>query len=469
MEREPDTITDEPATPTSGPTGSGLSTGSSSAGSGSAASGSTGPVALLRGVLDRPLASYYLLLAAAGMLLIIGLTMVFSATSVEAYVEHGSAYVSIEKQAISAALGLVAFWLFQRLPTTTYRSVARPALIFALVLMVALDVLALLAQSKVLHDPTFGPIRADELWLYIGPVQMQPAELAKIALVIWVADVLVRKGRAAGRWRDLSRPLFPVATLLFLLVGYNDLGTMLCLVVLFFGTLWAAGVRMRVFAGMATVALTGALLLIYMPGNTYRQARLDAFTNPDGTLAAAGYQARAGMVAIANGGWFGLGLGEGRTKWGYLPNGHNDFIFAVIAEELGVMGCLVVLGLFAVLVYTGFRIARRSTDRFRLLAAAGITTWLAGQATINIAGVIGLMPITGLPLPLISDGGSALVVTLAMIGMLASFARAEPDAARALHARPPGKLMRLLWCPLPPLPRAGAPQRAAIPQRKSGT
>ncbi len=133
------------------------------------------------------------------------------------------------------------------------------------------------------------------------------------------------------------------------------------------------------------------------------------------------------------------------------------------------VGCLVVLGLFAVIVYLGFRIARRAGDRFRMLVAAGITTWLAGQATINIAGVVGLMPITGLPLPLISDGGSALLVTMAMIGMLASFARAEPDAARALHARPPGKWMRLLWCPLPPLPKADrpAPRQPAPTLRKS--
>jgi cell division protein FtsW len=169
------------------------------------------------------------------------------------------------------------------------------------------------------------------------------------------------------------------------------------------------------------------------------------------------YQVREGLFAIANGGWFGVGLGESRLKWGWLPNGHNDFIFAVIAEELGVVGCLVVLGLFALLAYTGLRIARRVANPFRRLVAGGFAALLAGQATLNIAGVVGLMPVTGLPLPLISDGGSALVVTLAMIGMLASFARAEPDAARALHARPPHHLVRLLWAPMPPVPPMSAP------------
>jgi len=414
--------------------------------------GVAGGLALLRGLLARPLASYYLLIASAGLLLAVGLVMVFSATSVEAYVTNGNAFTSIERQAISAAVGLFVFWACQRLPVRTYRALARPGLIVAFVLVGALDVLALLAQAKILSNPTFGPVRADELWLYVGPVQLQPSELAKIALVLWVADVLTRKGHRAGLWRELSRPLFPVATLLFLLVGYNDLGTMVCLVALFVGMLWAAGVRLRVFAGMSLVALAGILILIKLPGNGYRQARLDAFANPEMHQLGDAYQVREGLFAIANGGWFGVGLGEGRLKWGWLPNGHNDFIFAVIAEELGVVGCMVVLALFGVLAYTGLRIARRVSHPYRRLVAAGVTALIAAQATINIAGVVGLMPVTGLPLPLISDGGSALVVTLAMVGMVASFARAEPAAALALHAAPPGRLARLLWAPLPPRP-----------------
>src|SRR5690606_23640502 len=165
------------------------------------------------------------------------------------------------------------------------------------------------------------------------------------------------------------------------------------------------------------------------------------------------YQAAQGRTALADGGWFGVGLGQASLKWGWLPEGHNDFIFAIIGEELGVVGCLVVLGLFAVLAYTGLRIARRVPARFRRLTAAGIVTWLVGQTVINVGGVVGLLPITGLPLPFISAGGSALVVTLAAVGMLASFARAEPAAARALHARPPARWIQLLWAPLPPLPK----------------
>jgi cell division protein FtsW len=411
---------------------------------------------LLRTALARPLASYHLLLTASGLLLAIGLAMVFSATSVEAFVANGNAFTSIEKQAVSAVVGLAAFWLCQRLPVRTYRALARPGLVIAFVLLALLDVLALLAQTKILSDPRLGPMRADELWLYLGPLQLQPSELAKIALAVWVADVLVRKGPHAGSWPELSRPLFPVAGALFLLVGYNDLGTMLCLVVLFVGMLWAAGVRLRVFAGLLAVGALGVYALIHLPGNGYRQERIDAFNHPELHTQGMAYQAREGLFAIANGGWFGVGLGEGRLKWGWLPNGHNDFIFAVIAEELGVVGCLVVLGLFALLAYAGLRIARRVDHPFRRLVAAGATILIAGQATINVAGVVGLMPVTGLPLPLISDGGSALVVTLAMIGMLASFARAEPAAAIALHSRAPRRWLRLIWAPLPPLPPEAA-------------
>jgi cell division protein FtsW len=429
--------------------------------------------ALLRGLSSRPLASYYLLVSSAGLLLVIGLTMVFSATSVEAYVADGNAFTQIQKQALLAAVGLVGFWLCQRLPVRTYRAVARPALIVAFVLVGLLDFLSLLAQAGVLENPKFGPLRADELWLYLGPVQVQPSEFAKLALALWVADVLVRKGEQAGAWRELSRPLFPVVGLLLVLVGYNDLGTMLCLLVLFVGMLWAAGVRLRIFGAMAVTALVGIAALILLPGNQYRYARIDGFLHPELSQLGDGYQVREGLFAIANGGWFGVGLGEGRLKWGWLPNGHNDFIFAVIAEELGVMGCALVLTLFGVLAYAGLRIARRVTNPFRRLVAAGIVALIVGQATINIAGVVGLMPVTGLPLPLISDGGSALLVTLAMIGVLASFARAEPDAARALHARPPGRLARLLWAPLPPMPvrigpRGSGPGSGAAARRQKG-
>ena len=411
----------------------------------------TGGLATLRGLLDRPLASYHLLLSSSALLLVIGLVMVFSATSVEAFRETGDAYSSISNQAMYAIVGLFAFWICQRLPARTYRSLGRPLLVASLILLVLLDLLGVLARLHVIGAPRLGPLQADDLWLHVGPLQLQPSELVKFALVLWGADVLARKGPAVADWRQLSVPLFTVGGLVLVLVGYSDLGTMLILLVLFVGLLWAAGVRLRVFATMGLVALIGILMLTMI--NSERSGRLSAFLDPNGCDANdACYQLVQGFKAIARGGWFGVGLGKGSLKWGWLPSGHNDFIFAVVGEELGVVGCLVILALLAVLTYTGLRIARRVYDPFRRLAAAAVIAWLVGQATINIGGVVGLLPITGLPLPFISDGGSALVVVLAAVGMLASFARAEPDAARALHARPPARWVRLVWAPLPSLP-----------------
>ncbi len=431
----------------------------------------------VHGLLARPLSSYYLLIASSGMLLLIGLTMVFSATSVKAYAENGNAFSAIANQAVYALLGLVAFWICQRLPAGTLRWLGKYILGAAVVLLAILDLLGALKSVGVLRAPEIGPLHANLLWLYLGPVGLQPAELAKLGMVLWGADVIARKGPALGHWRELSRPMFPVIGLLFVLVGYNDLGTMLVLLALVVGLLWAAGVRLRVFAALGVLGLAGIGLLIAAAsggagsgtaqGDNYRLARLTNFLQPiekcdlDGPC----YQLIQARSAIFEGGWFGVGLGKGVLKWNWLPEADNDFIFGVVAEELGVVGCTVVLALFSVLAYTGFRIARRSADPFRRLAATAITTWLVSQAVINIGGVIGMLPITGLPLPFISAGGSALVVTLAAIGMLASFARAEPDAARALNARPPARWVRLLWAPLPPVP---SPRRPGPAQQTDG-
>ncbi|MDG4832144.1 putative peptidoglycan glycosyltransferase FtsW [Solwaraspora sp. WMMD1047] len=424
-------------------------------------------MAALRGLLARPLASYYLLVSSAGLLLVIGLTMVFSATSVKAYATDGNAATMFLKQALFALIGLVAFWICQRLPARTFRALGLPVLIAAVVLLLLLNGLLAWASLNQLEDAKVGPLEANLLWLYLGPVQVQPSELAKFGLVLWGADVVARKGAALGWWRELATPLFPALALLFVLVGYNDLGTMLCLLAVVVGLLWAAGVRLRTFATLGALGLVGIGLLVAVASvgggsgsadaENYRWARITSFLDPpppEECKLADCYQIAQARYAIDQGGWFGVGLGKSVLKWEWLPAADNDFIFAVVAEELGVVGCTVIVALFAVLAYTGFRIARRVETPFRRLAASAATAWLISQAIINIGGVVGLLPITGLPLPFISDGGSALVVTLAAVGMLASFARAEPDAARALHARPPARWVRLVWAPLPPLPPA---------------
>jgi cell division protein FtsW len=437
----------------------------------------------VHGLLARPLSSYYLLIASSGLLLLIGLTMVFSATSVKAYAANGNAFSAISSQAVYALLGLVAFWVCQRLPAITLRALGKYVLGGSVALLIFQNLVVVIKHVDVQHPVAkIGQISVSLLSLSVGGVSIQPSELAKLGMVLWGADVIARKGPSLGHWRELAMPLFPVVGLLFVLVGYNDVGTMLVLLALIIGLLWAAGVRLRVFGALGVLGLTGIGLLIAAASRgagsgsaeaatNYRVERLTAFLTPldKCNLDSVCYQLIQGRSAIFEGGWFGVGLGKGALKWGWVPEAENDFIYAIVAEELGVVGCTVVLALFAVLTYTGFRIARRSTDPFRRLAAAAITTWLVAQAVINMGGVVGLLPITGLPLPFISAGGSALIVAMAAIGMLASFARAEPDAARALNARPTPRWVRLVWAPLPPLPpprRTGQPRPPA--QKNAG-
>jgi cell division protein FtsW len=212
-----------------------------------------------------------------------------------------------------------------------------------------------------------------------------------------------------------------------------------------------AGAPGRTFSGLGlgTAGLVGMLAVV----EPYRLRRLASFRHPFDHASTSGYQAVHGIYALASGGWFGVGLGASREKWAYLPNAYTDYIFAIIGEELGLLGTLAVLTLFAFLGYAGIRIAVRSTDRFVQIAAAGVTAWLLCQAMVNIGSVLGLLPVTGIPLPLVSFGGSALVPTLVALGMLLSFARREPGAAQALAARRRG-----------PISRAGARMLAALPQ-----
>ena len=220
-----------------------------------------------------------------------------------------------------------------------------------------------------------------------------------------------------------------------------DLGTTIVLLLVTMALLWVVGAPVRLFAAISTTVagLTG--LLIYI--EPYRMARFTGFLNPFADPLGRGFQAIQGLYALSSGGWWGIGLGASKEKWlGGLPNAHTDYVFAIIGEELGLVGTFTVLLLFATLAYAGIRTARRTTDPFVRLAATAVTAWLVGQAVVNVGAVVGLLPITGIPLPLISFGGSALLPTLFAVGMLASFARTEPGAAAALAARTGGPLSR---------------------------
>ena len=368
--------------------------------------------------LRRPAGPFYLLLGCTAILLVMGLTMVLSASSANAMARYGSPFTVAAKQATWAAIGLPLGWAASRLPAKAYRRLAYPVLVVALLLLLLVQVPGLGRQ-----------VNGSTNWLALGPITFQPSELAKLALVLWGADLLTRKKARLDQWRHLVVPLAPVGVLLLALVLVGgDLGTSIVLVAILAALLFLAGAPGRIFAIFGATTLAGVAAMIAL--EPYRLARVATLFNPSADPTGAGYQGLQGHYALAGGGWWGVGLGASREKWGLLPEAHTDFIFAVIGEELGLAGTLCMLGLFALLAYAGFRVAADSKDLFVQLAAGAATTWLTVQTLVNIGAVIGLVPITGIPLPLISYGGSALVLNLITLGMLLSFARTNMRAPR---------------------------------------
>ncbi len=374
--------------------------------------------------LDRPTTSYHLVLGASGLLLVLGLLMVLSASSVSSLREYDNSYAIFVKQATWVVAGLPLAWVASKLPLRLVRALVWPGLLVSI---------ALIALTYV---PGFGvAINGNRNWLsFGGPFLVQPSELAKLALVLWFADVYARKGKLLHQWRHLTVPLLPMSLVVVgLVVGQGDLGTALVLFAIVLGMLWVVGAPLRLFAGTALVV--GALAFALATTQQERVARLTGFLDPVAEYSGNGWQASHGFFALATGGLWGRGIGASNQKWGGLPEAHTDYIFAIIGEEFGLFGTLAVLALFATLAFAGIRISARTQDPFVRYASAGIVIWLLSQALINMGMVLGLLPVIGIPLPLISYGGSALVPTLVALGLLLSFARSEPGAAAALRAR----------------------------------
>ncbi len=392
--------------------------------------------------LDHPLTSYYLLLGATTMLLVLGLVMVFSASSVESYAATmkvsadgevtGSSLKQFLQQAIAAAIAVPVMWVASRLPPRAWRALAYLGLFGALTLLVLVVVMG-------------TAVKGNRNWLQLGPgVQVQPAEFAKLALVVWGADLLARKQRLLNQWKHLLVPLLPVAGVVIglVLLG-NDLGTGLILIAIVAALLFFAGAPLRLFAALGSAVVVLVAVLSTTEAGEYRLRRFHAWLDPSLDPLNTGWQLTHSKFALASGGWWGVGLGASREKWGGLPEQQTDFIFAIVGEELGLVGTLALLGLFGALAYAGLRIALRTRDPFVRYAAAATTAWIVVQALVNMGAVTGLLPITGIPLPLVSYGGSALLTTMAALGMLLSFARREPGALEALRAGP-GQVRRLL-------------------------
>ncbi|MBM3687988.1 MAG: cell division protein FtsW, partial [Actinobacteria bacterium] len=256
----------------------------------------------------------------------------------------------------------------------------------------------------------------------VGPFRLQPSEFAKIALILWSADTLARKEPMLDRWSHLLVPVLPVTALILLLVLLEgDVGNTLILAMIACGVLFAAGAPLRLFVGLGAIGLLGiAGLTLAAP---YRMSRFTSWLDPSADRLGEGWQVTQGQFALGTGGWWGVGLGASREKWGSLPEAHTDFIFPVVGEELGLIGTMTVLVLFAVIAFVAFRLVHSADDMFVRLASAGVGTWIIFQAVVNVGAVLSLLPITGVPLPLVSYGGSSLVPLLISLGMLMSFAR----------------------------------------------
>jgi cell division protein FtsW len=339
------------------------------------------------------------------ILVFIGLVMVFSASAVMAKERFGSAYTFLFRQLAWAVAGLLAMVLAMKLD---YRKLKHPAVVFSL-----LGATTILLISVFFLDRTHGTHR----WFHFGPLSFQPSELAKPAIILFLAWFLEAKTKAIEDWRNTLLPaIAPTMVFLGLIVFQPDLGTAIACAGITACILFVAGVRLRYFAvafGLSLLPLYGLIFRV-----AYRRDRILAFLNPYSDPQGRGFHMIQSLIAVSTGGVTGLGLMEGKQKLFYLPEPHTDFIFAVTAEELGMVGALAVIILFAIFLWRGTRASLRTQDNFGRFLAVGVTSMIVLQAFINISVVLGLMPTKGIPLPLVSYGGSSLFVTLACVGVL---------------------------------------------------
>jgi cell division protein FtsW len=345
-----------------------------------------------------------------------GLAMVLAVSPVVSIVDYGSAWSLFEHQVMWLIIGAVAGVVASRTRTASWQR--RSGLLLGLSMAMLLAVLV----------PRLGSSAGgSSRWLGAGPIDIQPSELAKLAVVVFAADLMARRADATDQLRSVLRPLaIVVGAAVLLILRQPDLGTALLLACTVLAMCWAGGIHHRLLA----TALGGALGLAVIGAIAapYRRARLLSFFDPFSHASTTGYQLVQSLLALGSGHLLGAGVGQSPATWGLLPNAQTDFIFPIVGNDLGFLGAVAVLAGFACFAWLGLRIAARAADRFSMLLATGITCWIVGQAMINIGGVIGVLPETGVPLPFVSFGGSSLVVTLVGCGLLCRIGR---EAARA--------------------------------------
>ena len=359
---------------------------------------------------ERVVPGQMLLATVVGVLCLIGLVMVLSASSVQALRESGSSWFYFRRQVLWVLGGSAALVVAARIDYHAIRRLGVPVLVLSLVLL-----------GLVLVPGAGHTVSGSARWLGVGSWRMQPSELAKLGLLLFGADVLARRADRPGAARSGTRPVLIAFGLVALLViRQPDLGTTLVSGGIVLCLLYVAGTPLRAMTGLLAAA-AGAAFVLGM-AEPYRRERLLSFLNPWADAGNTGYQVVQSLVGLGTGRITGVGVGASRAKWGFLPNAHTDFIFSIIGEELGMVGSLAVLGLFVAFAVLGTRAALRAPDRYGMLLAAGITAWVMGQAFINIGAVVGVLPVSGVPLPFVSFGGTSLVVIMGAVGVLLNVA-----------------------------------------------
>ncbi|WP_235038003.1 putative lipid II flippase FtsW [Microbacterium sp. 18062] len=382
------------------------------------------------GRVFAPVPSEFLTIASTALLLTgFGLVMVLSATSATAEDAGGGPYDAVLKQAVFAALGIPIMFLASRMPLTFWKRIAWPALI-----------LATLFQMLVFVPGLGVSANGNRNWISIAGVQAQPSEFLKITLAVWLGFILYRKRTLLADWRHVFIPAVPVAVAVIATVmAGHDLGTVLILVLILLAALFFSGVKLRVF--ILPAILAAGAVAYFAISSPDRMRRFMSFLNEDCLADYYGdcYQPLHGIWGLAGGGVFGLGLGNSKEKYSWLPAAANDYIFAIVGEELGLIGCIVVLLLFALFAVGAFHIVRKTDDPFVRITAGAITIWIVGQALLNIGVVLRLLPVFGVPLPFMSQGGTSLVSVLLACGVLLSFARSLPARGGHAPAVPPAR------------------------------
>ncbi|HZD59756.1 MAG TPA: putative lipid II flippase FtsW [Anaerolineae bacterium] len=369
---------------------------------------------------------YYRLLGVVFVMILFGLIMVLSASWVRAYAETGDSYYYIKRQLLWIAMGSVALLFFSRVSVGSFQKLARPVIVAAIVML-------LMVLVPGVGKTAGGASR----WILVGGFQIQPSELAKFAVALYTADFLTRKRKELGDIKELIYPYGVVLLLIiFLVLKQPDLGTTLAICMAAFVILFIGGFPLKYVLGIGVTGIAAGAYFIYFSPFGFHLKRFKAFLDPKADPFGAGYQILQSLIAFGSGGLFGVGLGMSRQKYFYLPAAQTDFIFAIIGEELGLLGTLFTVLLFALFTYYGIKISYRCKNHFGRLLGAGLTSMIALQALVNMGAVTAMLPITGIPMPFISYGGSSLIVNLASVGILLSIATDNNSEASSRKRRP---------------------------------